>query len=107
MKHIQGFVALLDVLGFRSLVSGPSGRSDVERYLNAVEEGIRGKGDTSLVDFVLFSDSVVITTTDEEDRSLLVLLRACSRLFGILLENEIAVRGAISHGCKHADGPHP
>jgi hypothetical protein len=98
MKQIQGFVALLDVLGFRNTVCGPSSAKDLGRYLAAVEEGIAGKEHTSCVRFVLFSDSIIITTTDDGDLSLRLLLRACSRLLGLLLENEIAVRGAISHG---------
>jgi hypothetical protein len=105
IKPIQGFVALIDVLGFRNMVSGQSSAKDLKRYLSAVQEGIAGKGDNKRVKFVLFSDSIIITTVDDEDLSLRMLLRACSRLLGLLLENEIAVRGAISHGLFFREQP--
>jgi hypothetical protein len=98
MKRTEGFVALLDVLGFRNIVGHPASEKRLSAYLKAVEEVISGKGDTRAIDFVLFSDSIVITTDDDSDLSLRTLLRACSRLIGALLENGIAVRGAVSHG---------
>jgi hypothetical protein len=105
IKPIQGFVALIDVLGFRNIVSGQSSGKDLKRYLSAVQEGIVGRGDNKRVKFVLFSDSIIITTVGDDDLSLRMLLRACSRLWGLLLEKEIAVRGAISHGYFFREQP--
>jgi hypothetical protein len=102
-RENTGFVALLDVLGFRNLISGPSSAADLARYLTVVtnvsEEISRATART--VRFVLFSDSIIVTAAvngEDGAASLRLILRACSRLVGVLLEHEIPVRGAISHG---------
>src|SRR6267378_3580793 len=94
-----GFLALLDVLGFSSLVSGDEHGGRLQRYLDCVNkslcEGVRGHE----VDYVVFSDSIVLTTRESSmEASLQALVLRCSRLLGLMLENEVAMRGAIAYG---------
>jgi hypothetical protein len=98
MLPTNGFVALLDVLGFSNLVTGPSSHEHLQEYLDAIEEAIDEKSSVTGINFILFSDSIVISTKDDSAISLRTLLRTCSRAFGLLLEKNIAVRGAIAHG---------
>jgi len=98
MVPIDGFVALLDVLGFSNLVTGPSSQLQLQQYLDAIEQATDEKSGVRGVNFILFSDSIVISTKEQHDIALRILLRTCSRAFGLLLEKRIAVRGAIAHG---------
>ena len=98
MQQINGFVALLDVLGFSNLVTGPSSSHHLQQYLDAIQEAIDEKSGITGINFILFSDSIVISTKDDSDISLRTLLRTCSRALGLLLEQNIALRGAIAHG---------
>lgn len=88
-----GYVALLDVLGFSALVAADAGEG-VERYLNCLK---RAKGATA-VDYVVFSDSIVLTVGGDGPDSLLEIAGACSRLMSELLIEHIPIRGAISQG---------
>jgi hypothetical protein len=91
-----GYVAFLDVLGFTAIVRGEN-REPIDRYLECLKTVFEREENTH-VDYVVFSDSIVITTHDDSDASLQGLLKRCSGLFGSLLAQGIAVRGAIAHG---------
>lgn len=97
VENIAGFVALIDVLGFRELVSRDSDLSQVRQYVETVAS-ILDNDKYSQLQFVLFSDNVVINTRDEERNSFLALIRACSDIFFNLARRQVAVRGAIAHG---------
>jgi hypothetical protein len=92
-----GFVALLDVLGFSSLVSGDGGGERLQKYLETLQKALDPGPDGQTVEWVVFSDSIVLTTYDD-DRSFQALLLRCSRMFGLMLEIEVPLRGAIAHG---------
>lgn len=89
-----GYVAVLDVLGFSALVAADATGEGVERYLNCLQ---RAKG-TTAVDYVVFSDSIVLTVAGDEAESLVTIAGACSRLMYELLMEHIPIRGAISQG---------
>lgn len=89
-----GYVALLDVLGFSALVTADTAGEGVERYLNCLQ---RAKGATA-VDYIVFSDSIVLTVNGDGPDSLLAIAGACSRLMSELLIEHIPIRGAISQG---------
>jgi len=91
---LHGFVALLDVLGFSMLVADGGEGSRLDIYLKCITSTLAGRP----IDYVVFSDSIVLTTSDDSDQSLAVLIACCSVLFGRMLQNEIALRGAISYG---------
>jgi hypothetical protein len=89
-----GFVALLDVLGFTNLVNDDPGGRKVLRYLECLKSATAGTS----VDFVVFSDSIVLTGTDHNPDGLLPIAEACSRLMFNLVQESIPVRGAIAYG---------
>src|SRR5438105_1345699 len=91
----SGFVALLVVLGFSDLVVGIVTACDrIRRYLDCLQRAA-SRGD---VDYVVFSDSIVLTAKGDAPESLAAIATACSRLFGDLLNEGIPLRGAISYG---------
>src|SRR5712691_11296008 len=92
-----GFVALLDVLGFSALVMGGDSEGRLNRYLDVIQQAL-GDSIGSALDYVVFSDTIVLTTRDDSETSFQVLISRCSALFGLMLENDIALRGAISLG---------
>lgn len=94
----RGFVALLDVLGFSSLVSSDSDGEHLQRYLECLQEALDDKSVGPTVDYVVFSDSIVLTTQDDSEPALQAMLLRCSRALGLMLRHEIALRGAIACG---------
>jgi hypothetical protein len=91
-----GYVAFLDVLGFSALISGDQG-ARVQKYLDCLKQVFDGEPE-SPVDYVVFSDSIILTTRDDEIPTLQALLARCSTLLWVMLANDIALRGAIAHG---------
>jgi hypothetical protein len=89
-----GFVALLDVLGFSSLVGGDPSGEKIHRYLECLKSATA----QSEVDYVVFSDSVVLTAKGDGPESLIAIAAACSRLLADLLNEGIPLRGAIAYG---------
>jgi hypothetical protein len=98
---LTGYVAFLDVLGFSSLVSGDRHADRIAAYLNSlctISDPAAKTTPANAIEYVVFSDSIIITTKDDSDESFELLLARCSLVFGALLQNEISVRGAIAHG---------
>lgn len=95
---LTGYAAFLDVLGFSSVVSGDRHAERIDAYLNSLNGILDNKREVPVVEYVVFSDSIVITTRDDTDQSFEALVARCSTVFGSLLQTEIAVRGAIAHG---------
>ena len=94
----NGFVALLDVLGFSALVSSESG-GRLNQYLRCLEKAFDARGGAAAdVGYVVFSDSIVLTAKGDSEASLQALVQQCSRLFGTMLEEEFALRGAVAYG---------
>jgi hypothetical protein len=92
----SGNVALLDVLGFSALVAADAADERIERYLGCLKRTTGGT--TPPIDYVVFSDSIVLTVEGEGTDSLVAIAGACSRLMGELLAEHIAIRGAIAYG---------
>jgi len=88
------FVALLDVLGFSALVTADATGDRVRGYLGCLERATK----ESDVEYVVFSDSIVLTAEGDGPDSLLAVARTCSRLLGDLLNEGIPLRGAIAFG---------
>jgi hypothetical protein len=91
-----GYVAFLDVLGFSAPISGDQG-ARVQKYLDCLKRVFDGEPE-SPVDYVVFSDSIILTTRDDGVPTLQALLTRCSTLLWVMLANDIALRGAIAHG---------
>ena len=99
MKN-KGYVALLDVLGFSALVSSDSNGEKIAAYVSKIESIVNKHHQTSpskKIEFVIFSDSIVLTTDSDED-ALRELITLCSKLLYEMLCDEIALRGCISYG---------
>jgi hypothetical protein len=90
----KGYVALLDVLGFRSLITGTAGAEWVAEYLSIVNF-VTGLWD---LESIVFSDSIVITKEGGGAESLHQVCEACSMLMYELILKDIPVRGAIAYG---------
>jgi hypothetical protein len=91
---ITSYLAFLDVLGFSALVGSDRSGEQIDRYRKSVGDATENLA----VKSVVFSDSIVLTTDDPAEESLLVLARATSRLMCNLLHADIPIRGAITHG---------
>jgi hypothetical protein len=90
----SGYVALLDVLGFRELVAADRNNVRIIEYLGIVENSLKIPG----IESVVFSDSIVLTKHGRDPESLRVVCEACSRLMFNLISLNIPVRGAIACG---------
>jgi hypothetical protein len=97
IESLVGFVALIDVLGFRELIGRGDNHSTVRTYADTVTQCLEKEHFTQL-QFVLFSDNLVINTRNENVEALTELARACSDILLALAGKLIAVRGAIAHG---------
>jgi hypothetical protein len=73
-------VALIDVLGFRELVSRDDNLSALKEYLETIAFLLQSSKFSQL-EFVLFSDNIVINTVDQKEQSFVELVRACSQIF--------------------------
>jgi len=91
-----GYIALLDILGFSDLIARDTQSEELQRYFDAIEVA-SAKG-TAEVEYVLFSDTIVMSTPSDTEDALLSLVRACSQAMHYLLKEGLPVRGAISHG---------
>jgi len=95
MVRKNGFVAMLDVLGFSDYVVRDFESHTLDAYVDTVA-AIRNKHPS--LKLILFSDTVVLYTLNDDDDDFAQMLTACSTLLHALIEKEIPLRGAISHG---------
>ena len=95
MIRKQGFVALLDVLGFSERVTRDIEPGGLDRYIDTV-------GGLALlhqgIETILFSDTVVLYTFDDSPESYANVVALTSALSYHLLMAEVPIRGAIAHG---------
>lgn len=90
-------MALLDVLGFSALIQGDrDGR--LTDYLGTLQTAFEGGSESRGLEYIVFSDSIIVTTGDDSETSLESLFKRCSFALHSMLEKEIPLRGAIAHG---------
>ena len=82
----SGYVAFLDVLGFSSLVAADHDGTAIDGYLSCLNDALSVDAGNERVDYVAFSDSIVLTTQDDTDDALKAILRACSVVLSGMLE---------------------
>jgi len=92
-----GYVAFLDVLGFRAIVGSQNSEEKLANYTDTVDNAIQLAG-PCVLQYVIFSDSVVVNSNRDDDESFESILAACATLFAKFLQSGIAMRGAIAHG---------
>jgi hypothetical protein len=93
-NHKNGFVALLDVLGFSDRVLRGTFEG-LDAYVNTV---LRLTEPHQRLRTILFSDTIVLFTLDASDQAFHEIITVSSRLLYQLLRQGIPVRGAISYG---------
>jgi hypothetical protein len=95
MIRKQGFVALLDILGFSERVAQDAELGGIDRYISTVIDETQAYPDLRVI---LFSDTVLIYTLDDSPHAGQSIIEASSRLEHSLLAKEVPLRGAIAHG---------
>ena len=90
-----GYVALLDILGFSDAVLDGASEDFLQDYQAILSNAV---GNSVGAEYVVFSDSIILTQPGVGFADLLALSRACSLLMLELLKRGIPVRGAISFG---------
>ena len=76
-QKIDGYVAFLDVLGFSELVKNESFDSAFEMYSELISAAT---GSNRKLNYVTFSDSLVINTGGNSSDDLLAILQAVSEI---------------------------
>ena len=74
---MTGYVAFLDVLGFANLIGGDQAGERIDKYLESVKSSIEG----SPVQYVVFSDSIMLTVEGETPDSFIEVAKVCSKPF--------------------------
>jgi len=90
----NGYVALLDVLGFSALVGADTTGDRIRGYRTCLEQ----IATQSVVEYIVFSDSIILTAKGADEASFIAIARECSHLLAALLKDGIALRGAITFG---------
>lgn len=91
----QGFVAVLDILGFVERVDRDLELGGLDRYIDTVLEISQAYDSLGIV---LFSDTVVIYSFDDSDGAFDDIVACTSWLCHGLLMQDVPLRGAIAHG---------
>lgn len=94
--QIDGYIAFLDILGFSELVRRQSFDAEFEQYSEIIGNAIQAHDG---LNYVTFSDSIVINTGGKRADDLFGLLQAVAGIqYRLLVEMEVPVRGCISAG---------
>ena len=93
MVESSGYVAVLDVLGFRALVAADDDNTII-RYLGIIENSLA----ESSIQSIVFSDSIVLSLHGKKPKNLRLLCERCSCLMYDLITENIPIRGAIACG---------
>ena len=97
MAIIEGFVALIDILGFQEFVRRPDFDARVQQYLNTLD-GIVARSEQE-ISYQQASDSTILTTTDLSEEALRSLLETVSAIsLAALVELDLPMRGGIASG---------
>src|SRR5262245_3581727 len=92
----EGFVAMIDILGFSEQVLSYPDETKLQEYSDAVMKAVEPFGANVIP--ILFSDTVVLYTLSNDDEDFDRITLVCSRLMYLLISHEIPLRGAIAHG---------
>src|SRR5579863_7754418 len=91
-----GYVAFLDILGFKELLSKPNHAKIIEEMVEALRQRVEyDEKNYTYLAYISISDSVIITADDGQG---LGLVRKIAQVQTALLKQGFAVRGAIAHG---------
>ena len=97
MAIIEGFVALIDILGFQEFVRRPDFDARVQQYLTTLD-GIVGRS-AQEISYQQASDSTILATADLGEEALRSLLETVSAIsLAALVEMDLPMRGGIASG---------
>lgn len=97
MAIVNGFVALIDILGFQAFVRGRDFDDRVQRYLDRVDDIVTRSAPG--IGYSQASDSTVLTIENQGVESLRSLLETVAAIsFDALVEQDVAMRGGIASG---------
>ena len=96
-KWKEGYVALIDILGFSRGVEKDTVKSFFSEYNQSIER-IMSLQEFSSLKYLVFSDTILLYTQDDKKSSFEMIVSACSILFVSLLKIGLPPRGAISYG---------
>ena len=92
-----GFVAFLDLLGFSELIQREDFSDKFERYVDIIEKTL--DTDTTGFQYIIFSDSLIINTKNNDKEQLLKLSTSISHIsYRLLTELDLPICGCISVG---------
>lgn len=95
--HQEGFIAYFDILGFSDLIKEEDFSDKIEKYNEILTEAIHV--DAWDLEYVFFSDSVIINSKSNDESELLQLIIAISEIsHRLLTELHLAICGCISFG---------
>ena len=97
------YVAMLDVMGFKSIVESKEKIVDVYQLLARVDDANKGMYQAYKYDCFNFSDTVIITSNSDHDYDLFLISLMCSQYMRIFIESGIGINGAISKGVVIVD----
>lgn len=94
LKEHKGFVAFIDILGFKNMVFNDVDISTLFNNLFSILDKIN----SSKVNHLLFSDSLLLYTKKDSEKELNEIIDVCSFLLFEMLINNIPIRGCLSYG---------
>lgn len=106
-KTTDRFIAFIDILGFKELVAYNSHEhvisklEKVQNYLDLLSDRRpkeNGNFQNAKIHPYIFSDSIIIFTSDDSDGNLNYLIASCEVLFGFSIANGLPIKGAIAYG---------
>lgn len=94
---MEGFVAFLDILGFSELVRNGNLFEKFPQYTDIINNALETEGD--LLQYIIFSDSIIINSKNAEEDTLLLLSTALSKIsYQLLLKMNMPICGCVSMG---------
>jgi hypothetical protein len=93
----NGYIAYFDVLGFSELIRVDSFSSTITKYNKILQDAVN-RDDRNL-DYIFFSDSVIIHSNNNQQTDLLDISLAISEItYRLVTELELTISGCISYG---------
>lgn len=93
----ERIVALIDVLGFSELVARQDFGELFEKYIDTVKTTIE-KVDSN-IEYLVFSDSIVIVTPDNEEQDLLNISKVIGSIsYEFMVNQKLPIKGCIASG---------
>lgn len=104
IEYEDRIVAYIDVLGFSRLVYA-SDNVHIEAYFSYVVDDLKGQLAGTSFDYLLISDSIVLSATNTLD-NLKLLVKLLSKIQAKLLSRGILLRGAVASGNLYVNRPY-